>query len=112
MPAEFYAHGSGVIAVVVYGLYGASTYQYGLSSKGLRTGAFTKFFDVLGFCLNGMVFFYVGSSIVNFFLRCGSQPVWLETWPCLATGHPGMLSYMLGRIFAGDVLHSLSVVPS
>jgi NhaP-type Na+/H+ or K+/H+ antiporter len=59
-----------VIAVVVYGLYGAATYQYGLSSKGLRTGSFFKFFDVLSFMLNAMVFFYVGSSISNFFLRC------------------------------------------
>lgn len=54
---------------MVYGLYGAASYQYGLSSKGLRTGAFFKFFDVLSFSVNGMVFFYVGSSIVNFFLR-------------------------------------------
>lgn len=58
-----------MIAVVVYGLYGAATYQYGLSSKGLRTGSFFKFFDVLSFMLNAMVFFYVGSSISNFFLR-------------------------------------------
>jgi len=59
--------------VVVYGLYGASTYLYGFSSKGLRTGAFFKFLDVLSFMLNGMVFFYVGSSIVNFFIRWGAD---------------------------------------
>lgn len=72
IPPEYYIHGSGVIAVVVYGLYGASTYLYGFSSKGLRAGAFFKFLDVLSFMLNGMVFFYVGSSIVNFFIRWGA----------------------------------------
>jgi hypothetical protein len=34
--AEYYVHGSGVIGVVVYGLYGASSYLYGFSSKGMR----------------------------------------------------------------------------
>ena len=62
-----------MIAVVVYGLYGASSYQFSLSSKGLRSGAFFKFFDVLSFMLNGMVFFYVGASIVNFYLRWGEN---------------------------------------
>jgi NhaP-type Na+/H+ or K+/H+ antiporter len=69
LDAEFYVHGSGVIAVVVYGLYGAATYLYGFSSKGLRQGAFFKFWDVVSFSVNGMVFFFVGSSVMNFFLR-------------------------------------------
>jgi hypothetical protein len=34
--AEYYVHGSGVIGVVVYGLYGASSFLYGFSSKGMR----------------------------------------------------------------------------
>lgn len=68
-----------MIAVVVYGLYGAATYQYGLSSKGLRTGALLKFFDVMSYMLNGMVFFYVGSSIVNFFLRCVREQQYIHS---------------------------------
>jgi NhaP-type Na+/H+ or K+/H+ antiporter len=34
--SEYYVHGSGVIGVVVYGLYGASSFLYGFSSKGMR----------------------------------------------------------------------------
>jgi hypothetical protein len=66
---EFYLEGSGVVAVVAYALYGANSYQYGFSSKGLRTGAFWRFYDVLALMLNGMVFFFVGASLVNFCLR-------------------------------------------
>lgn len=75
LPPEYYVRGSGVIAVVVYGLYGTASYCYSLSSKGVRSGSLFKFLDVLSFILNAMVFFYVGSSIVNFFLR---QVVTLE----------------------------------
>ncbi|KAF8062812.1 NHX7 [Scenedesmus sp. PABB004] len=46
---EFYIHGSGVIAVVVFGLYGASTFLWGYSSKTLRTNAHRQFWDTLSF---------------------------------------------------------------
>eukprot|EP00878_Enallax_costatus_P032705 GHUV01035962.1.p1 GENE.GHUV01035962.1~~GHUV01035962.1.p1 ORF type:complete len:295 (+),score=35.57 GHUV01035962.1:136-1020(+) len=65
---EYYVGGSGVIAVVVYGLYGASSYLYGLSSKGRRLGSFFAFWDIASFTINGMVFFFVGCSAMNFFL--------------------------------------------
>jgi hypothetical protein len=67
-PPEYYLQGSGVIAVVVYGLYGASSYLYGFSTKGVRAGTFFKFWDVLSCMLNGMIFFFVGASLVNFLL--------------------------------------------
>lgn len=77
--AEYYVHGSGVIAVVMYGLYGASSFIYGLSAKGTRQGSFFKFWDVASFITNGMVFFFVGVSITNFFLRWVG-PHWAAYW--------------------------------
>lgn len=66
---EYYLHGSGVIGVVVYGLYGAATTTYSLSSTARRGGAFQKFWEPLCFVANGAVFFFAGSSIVNFAIR-------------------------------------------
>jgi hypothetical protein len=68
-PTEYYLHGSGVIGVVVYGLYGAATTTYSLSSTARRGGAFQKFWEPLCFVANGAVFFFAGSSIVNFAIR-------------------------------------------
>lgn len=62
-------HGSGVIAVVVYGLYGASSFLWGFSAKGMRQQSFFRFWDVISFVTNGMVFFFVGTSVMNFLLR-------------------------------------------
>lgn len=45
----------------------------GLSSKGRRDGAYFAFWDVVQFTLNGLVFFFVGASVVNFFIRQGGK---------------------------------------
>jgi len=60
---------SGVIAVVVYGLYGSATAKWGLSPKVAESGIFDDFWDTIGFAITGMVFFFSGVSCVNFFLR-------------------------------------------
>jgi len=41
-----------------------------LSPKGRRNNTFFDFWDVVQFIANGLVFFFVGASVVNFFVRC------------------------------------------
>ena len=60
---------SGVIAVVVFGLYGSATAKWGLSPKVAESGVFDEFWDTVGFAVTGMVFFFSGVSSVNFFVR-------------------------------------------
>ena len=60
---------SGVIAVVVFGLYGSATAKWGLSPKVAESGIFDDFWDTVGFAVTGMVFFFSGVSSVNFFVR-------------------------------------------
>lgn len=60
---------SGVIAVVVFGLYGSKTGKWEISTKALDGGAFSGFMESLSFGINGIVFFYAGSSAVNFMIR-------------------------------------------
>lgn len=60
---------SGVIAVVVYGLYGSATAKWGLSPKVAESGVFDNFWDTIGFAITGLVFFFSGVSCVNFFYR-------------------------------------------
>ncbi|KAI8463489.1 MAG: Sodium/hydrogen exchanger family-domain-containing protein [Monoraphidium minutum] len=69
----FGLHGSGVIGVVVYGLFGSSTLIFGLSAKGRRNNTFFAFWDVTQFIANGLVFFFVGASVVNFFVRIAPE---------------------------------------
>ncbi|KAL3141541.1 Son of sevenless 1, variant 2 [Trebouxia sp. C0010 RCD-2024] len=64
---------SGVIAVVVYGLYGSATAKWGLSPKVAESGIFDNFWDTIGFAITGMVFFFSGVSCVNFFVRSAQE---------------------------------------
>ncbi|DBA77107.1 hypothetical protein WJX77_005031 [Trebouxia sp. C0004] len=64
---------SGVIAVVVYGLYGSATAKWGLSPKVAESGVFDQFWDTIGFGITGMVFFFSGVSSVNFFVRSAQE---------------------------------------
>eukprot|EP00198_Chlamydomonas_reinhardtii_P011313 XP_001700650.1 predicted protein [Chlamydomonas reinhardtii] len=34
-----------------------------------RAGAFDRFWDVLSFCVNGLIFFLLGASSVNYLIR-------------------------------------------
>lgn len=61
---------SGVIAVVVYGLYGASTTQWDISASARESNVFNSFWDVTQLLTNGIVFFFAGASATNFFYRC------------------------------------------
>ncbi|GLI64224.1 hypothetical protein VaNZ11_007422 [Volvox africanus] len=71
--ANAYLQASGVIAVVVFGVYGAATGTWGLSSQARRAGAFDRFWDVFAFCINGLIFFLLGASAVNYLIRLGTE---------------------------------------
>ena len=60
---------SGVIAVVIYGLYGSANSKWNMSSAVVESPAFDTFWDTISFMLNGIVFFFAGASSVNFFWR-------------------------------------------
>lgn len=60
---------SGVIAVVIFGLYGSANAKWGMSSTFTESPIFDTFWDTISFMLNGIVFFYAGASSVNFFWR-------------------------------------------
>ena len=59
----------GVIAVAVFGLYGAATNKWEMSSKVEESGAFDAFWDSIAFIANAIVFFYSGVACINFFVR-------------------------------------------
>ncbi|KAJ9516981.1 hypothetical protein QJQ45_027366, partial [Haematococcus lacustris] len=73
--ANAYLEASGVIACVIFGLYGAASMTWRMSIKAKREGAMTKFWDVLSFSMNGkcVIFFYVGASSANFLIRLGQD---------------------------------------
>ena len=58
-------HLSGVVAVAVFGLYGASTSTWDLPPA--SHGAFEAFWDALSFVANSIVFFFTGVRRVFFF---------------------------------------------
>ena len=66
---QVWCHGSGCVGTVAYGLYGSATLLWGISSKTRQSGQFTHFWTVMTFIVNALIFFYVGSSCVNFFIR-------------------------------------------
>ncbi len=41
----------------------------GCSSQARRARAFDRFWDVMSFCINGLIFFFVGASSVNYLIR-------------------------------------------
>ena len=84
---------SGVIAVVVYGLYGSATAKWGLSPKVAESGIFDTFWDTIGFAITGMVFFFSGVSCVNFFVR-SAQVTWSSSLE--------LLRELLRQIRSGD----------
>ena len=61
--------GSGVIAVVVYGLYGNATSKWGMLASAAESGAFDMVWDTISFGANGIVFFWSGVACVNYFER-------------------------------------------
>jgi NhaP-type Na+/H+ or K+/H+ antiporter len=63
------ARGSGVIAVVVFGLYGNATSKWGMLATAEESGSFDAVWDMISFAANGLVFFWSGAASINFFLR-------------------------------------------
>lgn len=63
------AKGSGVIAVVVFGLYGNATSKWGMLASAEESGAFDAVWDMISFSANGLVFFWSGVASVNFLIR-------------------------------------------
>ncbi|GIM04957.1 hypothetical protein Vretimale_9399, partial [Volvox reticuliferus] len=66
---QVWCKGSGCIGAVAYGLYGSATLLWGMSTKARLSGIFTQFWAVMTFVINGLIFFYVGASSVNFTIR-------------------------------------------
>jgi NhaP-type Na+/H+ or K+/H+ antiporter len=58
-----------VIAVAVYGLYGAATNKWDISLKIEAHGAFDAFWETMAFIVNGIIFFYSGVACINFIVR-------------------------------------------
>lgn len=58
-----------MVAVAVYGLYGAATSKWDMSAKVEESGVFESFWDTLSFVVNGIVFFFSGVACINFFVR-------------------------------------------
>lgn len=65
--------GTGVIAVAVFGLYGAATSKWDMSVKVEESGAFDAFWDAIAFIVNAIVFFFSGVACINFFVRYWQQ---------------------------------------
>ena len=60
---------AGVIAVAVYGLYGAATNKWDIHIKIEAGGAFDAFWETIAFIVNGIIFFYSGVACINFIVR-------------------------------------------
>ena len=63
------AGGSGVIAVVTFGLFGNATRLWGMPGSSLKTGEFKVIWEMIAFAANGLVFFWAGLSAINFLIR-------------------------------------------
>ncbi|KAG1680362.1 hypothetical protein FOA52_015453 [Chlamydomonas sp. UWO 241] len=68
---QIYVASSGVIAVVVYGVYGSVTMLWGLSKQLIQAGTITGAYDIIVFVLNGIIFFFVGASATNLTIMTG-----------------------------------------
>jgi len=63
------ANGSGVIAVVCFGLYGNATSKWGMLARVDESGDFDAAWDFISFVANGLVFFWSGVASINYFIR-------------------------------------------
>ena len=63
------ADGSGVIAVVTFGLFGNATFLWGMTGSAFKSGDFDAMWDMVSFAANGLVFFWAGLASMNFIIR-------------------------------------------
>jgi hypothetical protein len=61
--------GSGVIAVVVFGLWGNAHSVWGMLASAEESGAFGAVWDAITCGANALVFFWSGVSSLNYFVR-------------------------------------------
>lgn len=86
------ARGSGVIAVVVFGLYGNATSKWGMLATAEESGSFDAVWDMISFAANGLVFFWSGAASINFFLH-SVQILQVTAWSYAAI--PAIYAFML-----------------
>ena len=67
--ADAPAGGSGVTAVVTFGLFGNVTSLWGMPGSSMKTGEFKAIWKMIAFAANGLVFFWAGLSAINFLIR-------------------------------------------
>lgn len=67
--AQSPAEGSGVTALVVFGLYGNATSKWGMLARSDESGDFDAAWDFISFAANGLVFFWSGVASVNYTIR-------------------------------------------
>ncbi|WPT10890.1 Sodium/hydrogen exchanger 7 [Picochlorum sp. SENEW3] len=67
------AGGSGVISVVIFGLFGNMTMLWGMTGSSYKSGAFEAVWDMISFAANGLVFFWAGVASLNFLIGSITQ---------------------------------------
>lgn len=67
------ANGSGVIAVVTFGLFGNATFLWGMTGSAFKTGDFEAIWDMISFAANGLVFFWAGVASMSFLIQASTE---------------------------------------
>ena len=67
------ANGSGVIAVVTFGLFGNATFLWGMTGSAFKSGDFEAVWDMISFAANGLVFFWAGIASMSFLIEASSS---------------------------------------
>eukprot|EP00889_Picochlorum_renovo_P008463 jgi/Picre1/35493/NNA_002955.t1 len=67
------AGGSGVIAVVTFGLFGNWMSIWGMTGSAVKTGEFKAIWEAISFAANGLVFFWAGVASLTYVIRTISQ---------------------------------------
>ncbi|KAI8101987.1 hypothetical protein M9434_007048 [Picochlorum sp. BPE23] len=67
------AGGSGVIAVVTFGLFGNWMSMWGMTGSSVKTGEFKAIWEAISFAANGLVFFWAGVASLTYVIRAISQ---------------------------------------
>lgn len=67
------ANGSGVIAVVTFGLFGNATFLWGMTGSAFKSGDFEAVWDMISFAANGLVFFWAGIASMTFLIQASSN---------------------------------------
>lgn len=67
------AGGSGVIAVVTFGLFGNWMSMWGMTGSSIKKGDFKAIWEAISFAANGLVFFWAGVASLTYVIRTISQ---------------------------------------